>query len=220
VARDLATVGLAGGTHVAAGVRLQAIAPALAGSAATWCPLGLVVACAALLAAGRGTAAAAVLAVFCVGSSAMVNPLYRGVFEVAETPVGQMIERADSEDPGGWASVAGIVSTGLLVGSGVLTYSATVPYPQPEDWRLLDPDGRFDHAWNRYAYVVFTDQLGGPPLQLVQPDLVVVPLDPCQPFAQRQLRHILSDHQLAGPCLVLRDQVAMPARPFWPRPDR
>jgi len=44
---------------------------------------------------------------------------------------------------------------------------------------------------------------------------VVVPLDPCQPFAQRQLRHILPTTKLAGPCLVLRDQVAMPARPFY-----
>lgn len=212
----LATVALAGAAHLAAGSRLQQIAPALTGSVATWGSLSLVVVvCTGLLAAGRSTAAVAVLAVFCVGSSAVVNPLYRGVFEVADTPVGQMIERADGEDPGGWASVAGIESTGLLVGSGVLTYSATVPYPQPEDWQLLDPDGRFEHVWNRYAYVVFTDQLGGPPVQLVQPDLVVVPLDPCQPFAQRQLRHILSDRQLAGPCLVRRDQVAMPARPFY-----
>lgn len=175
----------------------------------------LVAGLAVLFARGHVELAVCGLAAFCLLAGGPVNPLYRGLLQVDETPVGAAVLRAEARRPGAWVSTAGLVSNAVLVSSGVPTYSAAFGYPVFSAWRELDPDGRYRPVYNRYAHVVFQLGLQGAPLQNPQADVVLADFAPCGQFAQQRVTHVLSEAVTDVACLRLAETVPMPGRTFY-----
>lgn len=199
---------------VTIGIRLQAQAPVAAGGLPVVVLCSVVVAClVALLVSGRVTAAAVGLAGFCAVAVVGVNPLYRGVFDVRDTPVGTAIAEAQRREPdGAWVSTGGLVHNALVVGAGVPTFSGAFAYPVPGAWDELDPEGSARAVYNRYAHLVFAEGQAGPALQNPQPDIVGIRFDACDAFAQRRIAHVLADRPSSDPCLRLRERLDLTAR--------
>lgn len=155
--------------------------------------------CAALL--WRPTLGAAGALLIGIMASVAVNPLYRGVYDIRLTSLGQTIRRVDRSDSGGWVSLAGLATTGILTEAGVQHWSGVYGVPDAALWSWIDPQDRYREIWNRYAYVLFTDDASNTPVQLVQDDVVVVNVDPCSPSMRLHIHHILSDRPLHAECL-------------------
>jgi hypothetical protein len=168
-----------------------------------------------LLSLGRTRAAVSGLAAFSVVAGGAVNPLYHGLVDVQETPVGSAIARLQGDGDGMWVSTAGIVSNAVLVASGVPTFSAAFSYPVFSAWTELDPERRYRSVYNRYAHVDFRFDVQGAPLQNPQADVVVAGFEPCGDFAQTRVAHVLTEAPAPPGCLRLADQVAMPGRTFY-----
>lgn len=172
--------------------------------------LGAFGACVLLLSRAHVVSGVAVLAGFGAFSSIAVNPVYRGVLDTRTSPVGRAIVEVDAADPGEWVSLAGLYGNAVIVESGVGTYSGVSSYPLSAPWSELDPAGRYNRVWNRYAHVVFQHALPGDPLQNPAADVVLADFDGCAPFAQARITHVLAENPVIDPCLTLTREVPTP----------
>lgn len=125
-----------------------------------------------------------------------VNPLYRGIYDLSETVAGQEIMRLDDVNDGVWLGVGTIEIGALLTEAGVGSFTGVQSYPSQEMWEAIDPEGRYEGAWNRLAHVHWEVGTGEPVVTLMQADVVLVTFDPCSRFAQGNVDYVLSD---AGP---------------------
>src|SRR5262249_45911978 len=104
---------------------------------------------------------------------------------------------------GNWAA-EGLAASALLNGQGASSLSS---YNDPVDskaWRVLDPDGRFEPAWNRLGYIDFLwDPTAREPIiENPEADVVRVRVDPCDArLARLRLVAILAEHAVDAPCL-------------------
>ena len=131
-----------------------------------------------------------------------VNPLYKGVFDLRETQVGQEVASIEVTDPDSvWVGIGSYVPTAILVQSGVQAYNGVQTYPSEEMWQAIDPGDTFEEEWNRLANVNWTPGEGEPTVTNPVRDQIMVSFDSCSDFAQREVSHVISDIQLPQPCL-------------------
>jgi len=138
-----------------------------------------------------------VAAVLLLAASLMVgwnvNPIYRGVFDLTETTLGDAIETTDDADPGEWVGVGSYETMAVLVQSGVASFSGVQTYPSVEMWNEIDPTGRYEEEWNRLAHIQWEFGSGEPTMTNPRPDVVRVVLDPCSTFAGEHVDFVLTD---------------------------
>lgn len=152
--------------------------------------------------------AALALLIATVLTTGTVNPVYRGVFDLRETEIGQAIERIDDEHPGAWVGVGSFETYALLVENGVESYSGVQTYPSEEMWEQIDPASRFENRWNRLGHVLWHFGPGEPTPRNPRPDVIQVNLDACSDFAQEHVTYVLTDAaQTATGCLEERFEV-------------
>jgi hypothetical protein len=136
-----------------------------------------------------------------------VNPLYRGIFNLNDTEVGQAVAETNEEDPGTWVGVGINGSMAVLVSSGVDAYSGVQPYPSEEMWEDIDPDGSDEEAWNRLGHVRWTWGSGEPETTTPVTDQILTTFDACSDFAQEHVKYVLADVEPPDTdCLQLRDE--------------
>jgi len=151
-----------------------------------------------LLLVGPGRMAALVaLVVASAASSLWFNPLAAGG---AEDLTGSAVARAALEidrSSGGrttWVVFGRAEFADLLRSVGIHTLNGVLPVPQPELWHRVDPEGRYEDAYNRYASATFV--AGGRALRIEsrRPASFFVSVDPGSP-ALRSLgaTHVLVD---------------------------
>ncbi len=105
---------------------------------------------------------ALVLVVAFMGGAA-VNPLRRGVDAVENVPwvreINEIGESAENSGDGSYDSRLWLVDSEFLPSSnlpllcGRTTFNATAVYPDMETLGILDPDGRYNEIYNRYAHI-------------------------------------------------------------------
>ena len=148
--------------------------------------------------------AAACLLIASVTIGAAVNPLYRGIFNLNDTRIGQAVLEIDEADPGTWIGVGESSTMAVLVSSGVDAYSGMQPYPSEEMWEDIDPDGSDETAWNRLGYVRWEFGQGEPESTNPATDQIVSTFDACSEFAQENVDYVLADRvPPTMDCLVL-----------------
>lgn len=90
-------------------------------------------------------------------SGIFVNPLRKGVEDIENTPVLNMMREVHKEDPNALWVVAHdndyslIMNCGLLIGAP--TINSTNVYPNKERWYLIDPEKKYEYVYNRYAHI-------------------------------------------------------------------
>lgn len=123
------------------------------------------------------------LAVIGLAVSLPANPFVRGLDPLTSSPFATMvrdIHRADGNDDGVWITDTWD-SSSVITAAGVNNLSGVNLYPNADAWRVLDPEGRYEDVWNRYAITrwTFDPTATIPVITLVQDDVVAVRLDPC-----------------------------------------
>ncbi|MET4583510.1 uncharacterized membrane protein YqaE (UPF0057 family) [Conyzicola nivalis] len=150
--------------------------------------------------------AAAALLVAALSIGAAVNPLYRGIFDLNDTAIGKAVIETNTVEAGTWVGVGSYETMAVLVSSGVESYSGMQPYPSDEMWKAIDPEGRYEDAWNRLAHVRWTFGQGEPVSVNPQRDQIVTTFDACSAFAQGHVDFVLADSDPPSmDCLVQLD---------------
>lgn len=98
---------------------------------------------------------ALVCSVVMLASGFLVNPIRRGCTSVYESSVLADIQEVHEEDTEALWIVEGLSypMTNLPILVGAPTINSTNVYPLLERWSLLDPEGKYFDAYNRYAHI-------------------------------------------------------------------
>lgn len=164
--------------------------------------VGLLVLVVVLLMLRWITLAAVVLAAVSLLVAGRVNPLYRGVYDLAETNVGRAVTSVDAGQPGVWLGVTGRLPMAVLMESGVDAFNGIQTYPPDRMWQAIDPAGTYEPQWNRLGHVIWALEPGEPRLSNPHPDVILGTFDPCSSFARQHVDYVLSDAEVASSCLV------------------
>ena len=144
------------------------------------------------------TAAAGAILIASLIIGAVVNPLYRGIFNLNDTKIGHEVAKVEAQDAGTWVGVGSYETMAVLVESGVRAFDGVQPYPPKEMWNEIDPAHRYEEEWNRLAHVNWTFGSGEPVVTDTQRDQVLVTFDACSAFAQAHVQYVLADEKPAS----------------------
>ena len=91
-------------------------------------------------------------------SGAFVNPIMRTADAIYDKPLAEAVQELQQEEPGTW--IATDQYSNFLIANGAPTITSTNIFPALERWELLDPDGKSEEIYNRYAHIVlsFTEE--------------------------------------------------------------
>lgn len=141
-------------------------------------------------------------------SGAVVNPLSVGLGSLDDSRAARIVRRIDDRlvkpGRGAWAADT-IFADGLLNAQGVDSLSSFNDPVSTDGWRVLDPRGRYEDAWNRFAYISFAWEPGLPAPVVEAPiaDQLTVRTDPCDRRLSRlRLRAVVSRQPLDAGCLA------------------
>ena len=93
------------------------------------------------------------LALLSLMAGGLVNPVRNKVTDVLESEPLKMLRSINDSDEGLLAVVGSYPITNIPVLIGARTLNATNIYPNLDTWRLLDPEGKYEQVYNRYAHV-------------------------------------------------------------------
>ncbi|MBE5789043.1 MAG: hypothetical protein E7325_05225 [Clostridiales bacterium] len=123
------------------------------------------------------------LCLLSVLAGAFVNPVQKGLASVKELSPVRAVESADLPADTVLAVEADWPAPDALLFSGKRVLNSTFPYADPEKWRLVDPEGRWEQVWNRLCHVSLTvaeENSGGEKFALVDFDHISVSLTPAE----------------------------------------
>ena len=164
----------------------------------------------------KAVAATALLLVLGLFSTVEVHPLYRGLGELNDTKMFDAAESVAGGQDAGWAFVGDVTTINLLSAGGIHSYAATYPYPQKQVLKALDPEGKYDNVYNRYAFANFAVPSDSTPdFGLYGFDNYYVEYFPCERRFSKLITKVMSQSQLADECLMLVETVSYPNRTFY-----
>lgn len=114
---------------------------------------------------------ATAICVIILTTGACVNPIQKGLAPITESGIYQAVRSVVSKDPEAlWISENSVIAN-LCLAAGAPTINSTNMYPNLERWHKLDPTGRYEEAYNRYAHISVTLESEEPTsMNLIQED--------------------------------------------------
>lgn len=88
----------------------------------------------------------------------LVNPVNRGISPVINHPISNCIADEVKKNPDGiWLSVDTYIGYmgNFVMANGARVMDGTNFYPDFEKWEILDPEGKYEHCYNRYSNQTF-----------------------------------------------------------------
>lgn len=162
----------------------------------------------------RLAAAGALLFLLSFYASWHVNPLYRGLSPLIDSPLTHTVAKVNDKQPGTWIVLDSLEYNTYLPAENIRTLSGVYEYPQFDLWKKLDPAGQDKPIYNRYAQAVFSEYAPAK-LYLVQNDMFHIKFNGCDPFVQQQADYILSVHATDAACLTPVDTLRLPGKSFF-----
>lgn len=124
-----------------------------------------------------------VTTIIIVCSGGVVNPVQISSSSITDQPLVNQVKAIQAENPGVWVvtGTPGYSDTlpQLLVANGVVTLNTVQVTPMMDVWGKIDPDGKWEDIYNRYAFVSVgvTEEEEPEPFALVAPDRIMVSLN-------------------------------------------
>lgn len=154
---------------------------------------------------------------FCAGA---INPLYKGVGTLTQTPLSQTIQSLARHSNKRWVTES-IVLENYAIMNGARSLSGTYSYPQLELWKSIPAANPADY--NRFAHVDFkfgsTTSANAPTsLFLRGGDNFVVTTEPCSAYMKAEdVGFILTEKRLGDPggCATLAKTIDYPNNDFY-----
>jgi hypothetical protein len=149
-----------------------------------------------------------------VYASGHVNPLYRGLSPLINSPLTHAVKDVNNEKPGTWIVLDSLEYNSYLPAANIKAISGVYQYPQFDLWKKIDPTGADKPIYNRYAQAVFSEYAPSK-LYLIQNDWFEIKFDGCDPFVQQQASYILSVHPTSTACLTPVKTLTLPGKTFY-----
>lgn len=164
----------------------------------------------------------AVVAAAAILNVGLVNPVQFGLGELRNSNAAKtawaLAEKVRKDNGFVITDEPGV--SALLVANGVPTLSGyQVMGPNRGMWRQLDPDGRYETAWNRgVSYIMIRSYPTPGPNPVViespNPDMITVHADPCSLTRDPlRVRYVVTSQQLKQPCASQEGQFVWGGRP-------
>lgn len=127
----------------------------------------------------------------------LVNPVQKGLDFIEKSVLLDEIESVVAEDPDGKWIVEGMQypNTNLTLLAGASTINSTNVYPAMERWNQLDPSGKYEDVYNRYAHILINLQEGETEFSLLYPDSFQVSVN-TEDMKTLNVSYILSQNEL------------------------
>ncbi len=121
-----------------------------------------------------------VILLFGLISTVYVNPLYKGLDVLTDTDLANYITDLSTDDDSKWVIYGDHHYAQYALANNANILNGIHPYPQFEIWSVIDSEKEYHNIYNRYAHVLFFDlETGEEPITLIQNDLLVVNISPC-----------------------------------------
>ena len=129
----------------------------------------------------------------------LINPISRGTTDIYNHPSAKKIQDIVKKDKNAyWLGYNSIVSQNYIMLNGGKSINAVNFYPDKKKWKILDPKGKYDEIYNRYAHlqVIFTKNENDKiKLENLTPDLIKMELN-LQDLINLNVKYILSSEEL------------------------
>ena len=155
--------------------------------------------------AWRSDYALAPLAVLATLTTIAVNPFQVGVGDLRSSAAALELREVQRDSPdGSYMAADNLFAGAILAANGIPALSGQqFGGPDPQVWRILDPTGSSEAAWNRGgSNVVFSWAPAGTPTHIANPnaDVIVITIDPCSPqLSALGLTAVVASAQLGQP---------------------
>ena len=136
-----------------------------------------------------------------IGSTLLVNPLYRDV-GVTNNEFSRYVAETERKDSYYWVANDSSILSAIMLASSAEVYGGVNTYPQTEVWEKYFPGTK--DIYNRYAHIrfLFDSEVSGRSLSLIQSDSFFVHISPCDSMLQDlNIRYIVSEKPLTAACL-------------------
>ena len=145
------------------------------------------------------TVVAPIVSIGLLVSGLSVNPVQYGSAPLTKQPLMQQVQSLQTKYQGMWAidDAFGSQLANLAVANGVHTLNALEVTPDLATWKKLDPNGRWEEIYNRYAFVSVNvvEQEAADVFTLVSPDSFTVHVTPAQ-LRKLGVNNVLSPQKL------------------------
>lgn len=140
----------------------------------------------------------AILVIFGIFSTILVNPLYQGLDTMIGTPLAKEIQKISSEDDSPWIIYGQFIFAHYSLANGAHVINGMHNYPQFEIWNVIDPERKYQNIYNRFAHVIVSEKTANEePLSLIQNDAIELNINPCDSkLDELQVKYILSTVEL------------------------
>ncbi|WP_207512313.1 DUF7657 domain-containing protein [Longitalea luteola] len=137
---------------------------------------------------------------FFVASNLFINPLSKGLSPFFENPLYKKLTAIEEKDPeAGWIAFEHMTAPDFLKAAGINCFNGVNFAPPLKKLRILDPSGKNQDVYNRYAHVVVSPYVNAKDsieFNLKQADLYTIRIDPCSPrLLQMGIKYLLFSYQ-------------------------
>jgi hypothetical protein len=162
------------------------------------------------------TSAAVLFALFCMFIGFRVNPLYKGLEVITNTPLSQAVRSVGAKTDKRWASEGGYLQHFASM-NGEDSLSGVYNVPQFELWDTIPK--AFQSDYNRYAHTsleVTDNPTQKTTLNLVSPDSFVVTTWDCSPFLKHDhVTYFITTAVLHGSCAHAIRKISYPLGTYY-----
>ena len=111
-----------------------------------------------LLIIGRGVVFSLLIVIPLILANGMVNPVSIGLDPIYKKQITPFIQNIQKKDPTAkWVFFNSSIDANFLKAVGVDAFNGIKYVPNLNDFRILDPEGKFLDNYNRYALIVFSE---------------------------------------------------------------
>lgn len=158
---------------------------------------------------GNVRAVASALILYALIAGLTVHPLVRGIDPIMQKTLRAVVLRLQSEAPEAkWVDVSrSQMLSQYLTALGLSTVTGVHGIPDVPFWRRLDPEGRFEESYNRYAHVQISLGEEGPFFESPHGDVLRCVLRPEDLRRMPDVRFVLARHELPDADFELLEHV-------------
>lgn len=126
-----------------------------------------------------------------------VNPVQKGLDEIYSSELVESIEQISEVDDGLWLVEGSYPLINLPLFVGAPTINSTNVYPALERWKILDPDGKYEEVYNRYAHILINLGSESTTFELIQADLFTLNLT-YEDMKKLEVKYLLTNKEYSN----------------------
>lgn len=142
--------------------------------------------------------------IFFVASNIFINPLSKGLSPFLDNKIYNTVTQIEKKDPNaGWVVFGHMTAPDFLKAAGTNCFNGVQFAPPLEKLHILDPTGKSNDVYDRYAHIVLFPLIDGNDsvkFSLDRADLYTIQMDPSSPrFKQMGIKYVMFSYKPSEP---------------------